>query len=259
MSGAPSIETLVRRFQDYASGFASADPDRDYHFRLKTEHTLRVLDFARTIAREERIRPDTARLTEIAALFHDAGRFEQFARHGTFNDRASCNHARMGVTVLLRDGLLEGLDPAERRVVLGAVFLHNVRALPPRLREPLGAVTRAVRDADKLDIYPVMLSHLDGDKPLDPVVCMGVQRSPGRYSDAIVNQLEREQLANYSDMRFENDFRLLLLGWVFDLNYATSRRILDQSGQLERVFRELPQDDRLLAVRKRIEANLRRP
>lgn len=258
MSGTPSIETLVRRFRDYASGFESGDPGHDYHFRLKSEHTLRVLDFARTIAREERMGPDTARLAEIAALFHDAGRFEQFARHGTFNDRASCNHARMGVTVLLRDGLLEGLDPAERRMVLGAVFLHNVRTLPPRLREPLGVVTRVVRDADKLDIYPILLTQLNSAKPLDPVVCMGVERHPDRYTDAIVEQLERRQVANYKDMHYENDFRLLVAGWVYDLNYAASRHILDQRGHLESIFNELPGDPRLLALKDRLIHHLRR-
>ncbi|MDY0306928.1 MAG: HD domain-containing protein [Desulfovibrionaceae bacterium] len=259
MSNGPDVEALIERFLNYAAGFKNGDADHDYHIRLKAEHSLRVLELARTIAREERLESGTARLLEIAALFHDAGRFEQFARHHTFNDRQSCNHARMGITVLLRDGLLGGLDPATRRVALGAVFLHNVRALPPRLPEPLGAVTRGVRDADKLDIYPVMLSHLDGDKPLDPVVCLGVARDPDRYSEAIIGQLERGRLANYADMRFSNDFRLLLLGWVFDLNYATARRILDQSGHLSRIFGELPRDERMLTLRKRIEEQVRRP
>jgi hypothetical protein len=104
-----------------------------------------------------------------------------------------------------------------------------------------------------------MLSHLDGDEPLDPVVCLGVARDPDRYSEAIIGQLERGRLANYADMRFANDFRLLLRGWVFDLNYATARRILDQSGHLSRIFRELPRDERMLTLRKRIEEQVRRP
>ncbi len=256
MTTPPDLETLVARFQAYAGGFRTGEPDQDYHFQLKVEHTLRVLDLARRIAAEERMAPDLARLVALAALFHDAGRFLQYARYRTFSDRHSANHARLGITALLRHNLLEGLDRDTRRVVLGAVFLHNVRSLAPNLRQPLDAVTRAVRDADKLDIYPVMIAHMDGSKPLDPVVSLGVVRDPRRYSEALVAELEHRRLASYENMRYQNDFRLLTAGWIYDLNYATSRRILAQKGYLERMFQDLPQDERLAALRRQILGDL---
>lgn len=254
----PDIEALRERFLAYAEAFATREPGQEAHYRLKIEHSLRVLALAQEIARQERLDTDTAELTAMAALFHDTGRFPQLRQYRTFSDQLSENHARLGVRALLENGLLEGLVPVQRRVILGAVFLHNARSLPERLPEPLSAVTRAVRDADKLDIIPLLLEHLENAPVLDPVVCLGVTRDPVRYSPALLEDLEQGRLASYSQIRYENDLRLLAAGWTYDLNYPASRRIFIRQGLLERLFRTLPPEERLLRLRLRIEADLQK-
>jgi len=225
----PDIEALRERFLAYAEAFATREPGQEAHYRLKIEHSLRVLGLAQEIARQERLAPDTAELTAMAALFHDTGRFPQLRQYRTFSDQLSENHARLGV-----------------------------RALPERLPEPLSAVTRAVRDADKLDIIPLLLEHLENAPVLDPVVCLGVTRDPVRYSPALLEDLEQGRLASYSQIRYENDLRLLAAGWTYDLNYTASRRIFIRQGLLERLFRTLPPEERLLRLRLRIEADLQK-
>lgn len=252
----PDIAALRGRFLAYAEAFAAQEPGQADHYRLKIEHSLRVLALAQDIARQERMAPDLAELTAQAALFHDTGRFPQLRQYRTFSDRHSENHALLGVRALLGNGLLEGLVPAQRRVILGAVFLHNVRSMPERLPEPLAAVTRAVRDADKLDIVPTLLDHLESAPELDPVVCLGVAREPGRYNPALLENLERRQLASYDQLQYENDLRLLAAGWTYDLNFAASRRIFADQGLLERLFRTLPPEERLLRLRRQIETDL---
>jgi len=71
----PDIEALRERFLAYAEAFATREPGQEAHYRLKIEHSLRVLGLAQEIARQERLAPDTAELTAMAALFHDTGRF----------------------------------------------------------------------------------------------------------------------------------------------------------------------------------------
>jgi putative nucleotidyltransferase with HDIG domain len=48
-------------------------------------------------------------LAETIALFHDIGRFEQFKTYGTFDDRASENHATIGLKVLKATDILNRL------------------------------------------------------------------------------------------------------------------------------------------------------
>ena len=43
------------------------------------------------------------RIAEAVALLHDVGRFEQYKRYGTFNDRKSVNHAALGVEIMKKN------------------------------------------------------------------------------------------------------------------------------------------------------------
>jgi len=45
-------------------------------------------------------------LAETMGLFHDIGRFKQYAVFGTFNDKISVNHARLGIRQIAFHGIL---------------------------------------------------------------------------------------------------------------------------------------------------------
>ena len=67
------------------------------------------------------------RLAEAIALFHDVGRFEQYARYHTFVDRRSADHAWLGVEILRKEGELDG---STRDLILRTVSYHNRMDLP---------------------------------------------------------------------------------------------------------------------------------
>lgn len=247
---------LERRFQDYAARYFDGETENDYHIDLKLQHSLRVYALARRIVEHEPLGPDAADIALVAALFHDTGRFEQFRRYRTFHDPSSANHARLGVRALLAEDLLRDLPGEVRRTVLGAVFLHNVRALPEPLREPLGAATRVVRDSDKLDIIPVVLANLAADGNGSNVVTLGLDPHPASYTRSIYDAVLAGKTANYAEMRWFNDFRLLLMSWIADLNFPTSLTIFRERGYADTIFDALPDDEAMRTLRARIDARL---
>ncbi|MBU1248319.1 MAG: HD domain-containing protein, partial [Proteobacteria bacterium] len=236
--------------------FADAAGDDAYNVELKIDHTFRVYALACRITEEESLDDRTARLVHIGALFHDTGRFVQYQRYGVYNDASTENHARLGVRELLRKGILEGLPVKDRRVVLGCVFLHNVRHLPEGLRPLIKRVTGVVRDADKLDILPIMLAHMNGSKPPNKVVTLGVAPHPTNYSSSMLEHFKRREVGSYTNMRWHNDFKLLNLTWIYDLNYQASRRILQETGHIEELLNSLPHDPALDEVRAQVRQDL---
>ena len=74
--------------------------------------------------------------------------------------------------------MLEKLPPAARRLVLGAVALHNRRSLPRGLPRELKDLTQMVRDADKLDIFQVMLAHFTPGARHNKVVNLELKPDP---------------------------------------------------------------------------------
>ncbi len=255
----PGIKEHYERFTAYARSFRTGDEEHDAHLRLKEEHTLGVLSQAEAIAGAEavfRADPALRRALLLAALYHDLARFPQYAAYQTFSDARSVNHGRWASRELGRSGFLDGENPVVRRLARAAALLHNRYVLPGRLPDDVLAVCRAVRDADKLDILRVMRANLgEGMRP-DPVVVMNVADSP-EYTPAVLAAVSEGRLASFADMRTVTDFRLLLCGWAYDLNFSWSRRMAARSGNLRAIAEALPDTSELAAFKDRYLRELR--
>jgi hypothetical protein len=53
-------------------------------------------------------------------------------------------------------------------------------------------------------------------------------------------------------MRYINDFKLLLISWVFDLNFPASRRAFLNRGYADELLRSLPERPELTGLKDRI-------
>ncbi len=232
----------------YADGFLCGRDERDANVDLKREHCLRVMDEAAAIVADIGPDPAEADLILLAALYHDVGRFEQIRRWGTFDDSRSTDHGALGSRVLGREPFLDALDPASRRLVRAAVSAHNRRFFPRGLEPRAALATRVVRDADRLDIFPVMLGHLAPGAPRDPVVVLGVRDDPERYSESVLADVMAGRLADYRRMAWTNDFKLILLSWVHDMHFPAARRALVERGLVAAVLAMLPDNPEFRAL-----------
>ncbi|MDL2306789.1 HD domain-containing protein [Desulfovibrio sp. OttesenSCG-928-C06] len=186
------------------------------------------------------------RILLLAALYHDLGRFEQLKRYNTFRDADSINHAELGAQLLLelKSGNAPRFMPGEpeksRALVREAVLAHNRFALSPEMEPHLAAISHAVRDADKLDILRVMAAELAPGKTPDPTVVLGLADEPDKCTQAVIDAVQESSQVKYSEMRYVNDFRLLLCSWLDNIAYPASLRILAKNGHLESIVDGLP-------------------
>lgn len=207
---------------------------------LKLEHTFMVLANAQDIIAGEALAQDTACGAWLGALYHDLGRFSQYARFHTFRDRDSCNHGLLGVKQLKRGAFLAAEEAPVRRLALLAVGLHNRYALPAGLAPRESCVARVVRDADKLDILRIMDAHLSGPGDYNPTVVLSLPDTDEFHSPRVIEAALAGRTAAYADLRTVNDFRLLLASWFFDLSFDSSRRRLARDGHARRLLAGLP-------------------
>ncbi len=251
------------RFQDYERWFRHftekfrQGSDFDVgNVDIKINHSLRVLALAQRLTATLALPPQLQELAHLAALFHDVGRFPQYARYQTFHDQRSVNHALQGVITLKEHQVLAGLPTAAQKLVLAAVGLHNRRALPVTLAPLARLLTWVVRDADKLDIFAVMLAHFHPSAPPNKVVNLGLQLHPSHYTPAILAAVQQRQLVNYQDMVWVNDFKLLLCSWLYDLNFPASKKIVAERGYLAKLFAYLPPEPEFTKLHQQLAADL---
>jgi hypothetical protein len=62
------------------------------------------------------------------------------------------------------------------------------------------------------------------------------------YSRDLLQQLKHREMAHLSTLKTLNDFKLLQLSWVFDLNFPASFRLLLERGYIDRLAAALPMD-----------------
>lgn len=237
----PDLAPLHAWFTSYCGTFRAADPEVQRNFDLKEEHTRNVCLDARLIAQGST--PRFRMLAEVAGLCHDLGRFPQFRDFQTFKDSDSLNHAHLSLQVLRQNALLDFLPDDERESVETAVRLHNVFEVPAGLPpEPL-KLLRLLRDADKLDIWRVFIDYFhapEGERP--SAAGLGFPDLPGCSPETLAS-VGRGEMVQLSSLRTLNDFKLLQLSWIYDINFTATLRLIRQRSVLERFTAILPTED----------------
>jgi hypothetical protein len=234
------IETFTAFFADYVRSFYSADPEDQSNISLKEEHSFKVCGIARRLAIDEEQTRDRTLIAETIGLFHDIGRFPQYARYRTFRDSVSVNHGALGADVLTEQDLLHPLSRDEQRIVLNAVRFHNAFAVPLLPDADDIFFLRLVRDADKLDIWRIFLGFFeDGRREMTPAVGLGLPETPGYTKEAIACIMDGKPVA-HTALKNVNDFTLMQLSWVYDLNFSSSYRMLAENDYINRLIALLP-------------------
>jgi hypothetical protein len=249
----PADLTRLETWLDaFVQGFYRRDPVYDRPVRLKYDHSLRVRDDIRMLGGRLGLPEPQLRLAQAAALMHDVGRFPQYARYGTFLDRASANHAHLSLRTMAAQRVLHALPRAERRLIVRAVAFHNAARLPGGPPDFGRLLMRLLRDADKLDIWKVVTDYYDRRREApDPVIELGLPDLP-TCSPAAIASLAAGRMVDLATLRSFNDFKLLQLGWVFDLNFQPSFQALQTRGYIQKISVRLPPADGLDAALERV-------
>lgn len=240
-------------FADYAAGFYGKDKFVNANLKMKEEHSQRVREEMSYLAEELGLSDNQRRIADAIALFHDVGRFEQFVKHRTYNDSRSVNHCLLGVGVLRREKVLEQVDRREKELIEKAIEYHGLIEIPSGLEEELLLFSKLIRDADKLDIFYVVLEYYKQyrDNPTEFVLELDYPDKPG-YSDEVVEWILRGQRIDYGRLRTLNDAKLCQLGWVYDVNFTVTLKRIKQRRFLEKTFDFLPESKDINKVRKKI-------
>jgi hypothetical protein len=237
------LDELHHWFDTYVQTYNDIDEEGFRNILLKVEHTRKVCEVMELLATGEGLTPDEARIAASVALLHDVGRFPQYRRWRTFRDSDSDNHARLGIEVIREQGLLKNLPETERLIIEEAVRFHNLLALPLRFTSPSALFIRLIRDADKLDIWRVFLDYFRQPEDLRPsAVTLGFPDLP-EVTPACVRELAAGRVIRLEDVRVLNDFKLLQISWVYDLNFRSAYSLLRQRGYIAALAATIPLDE----------------
>jgi len=237
------LDKLQNWFNSYTNEFYTNEVEFDRNIRLKVEHSHKVSLVMEKLAIGEGLPPEDARIAQAVALLHDVGRFPQYRRWRTFRDRDSDNHARLAIEVIREQALLAKQSPRVRLLIEEAVRFHNLLEMPVRLKSDTDIFLRLIRDADKLDIWRVFVEHFNAPpEERASAALLGFPEKPG-VSPACLAALIERRIVNLETVNCINDFKLLLISWVYNLNFRTSYNLLLEGDYINSILSGLPDDD----------------
>ena len=243
-----ALKRVQQWFEEYAWGYAGVDGEFHPMLRLKFDHSLRVQRYARQIATELAWSQKDINLADALGLLHDIGRFPQFKQYGTLQDARSIDHGECGFCTATRTGVLVDCHPSRAQWILDGIRFHNRREIPAGLEHDSLRFVKLVRDADKLDIFhivvdtirnatfrqhPEILAGIDPDGPLNPV---------------LVNEVREQRRGTYEHVRSLADWIVLMLAWVYNLNYLPTLHEVTRAGFLEDLIGLAPDTPEVRAI-----------
>ncbi len=256
-------------FDGFAAGFYShkgrLTPERDTlrwagdeeyinsNLKLKEDHSRRVCEETLFLADELGLDENKRLLAETIALLHDVGRFPQFIKYRTYNDPRSVNHCKLAVDTLKEHKVLDALEPGERQIILDAIEYHGRKQIPANLDEETMFFCRLIRDADKLDIYRVVIEAYikQRDDPGNFMFELELPDEP-RCTPEIIEAVLNGEHIDYAKLQTWNDLKLINLAWVYDVNFIPTFKRIKERRAIETIIGLLPDTPDIRKVRDKV-------
>ena len=214
------MKDIFESFDEYTKNY-------DFNIKgvnMKYHHTLRVADIAKKIAKSINLNEEDTELAVKCALLHDIARFKQTTEYNTFEDNISFDHGDMGETILRKNNYISTYeeDKYKQELIITTVRNHNKFKIEDNLDEKVVLFCKIVRDADKVDILNNQsLYKIDG-------IC--------DINENIYNSIKKHELVNNKDVsnKVENDLRQI--GFLFDLEFSESYKIINENNIVNNTF-----------------------
>ena len=223
---------------------------KDERIRRKYEHSLNVVDLCEKIAIYLNLPKEDILIAKMIGLLHDFGRFEQIKVYNTFDDKRSVDHAKLGIKLLEEFGFAEFVtDKSIQNLIKKAILNHNKNFIDDNLSEREKLFAKIIRDADKIDIY-----RLWQENEFETVSSL--------IDDKIYERMLKCEY-DYESITNKLDYYVLLLGLIYDVNFAWSIKYLKEKDYLNIILDKvikanLHEEKRLNNIKEKINSYIER-
>jgi hypothetical protein len=234
---------LNQYFLKHVRSFGEVDARVKAHFDMKVRHTYNVVRNIQKIVQLEGFDEQTMTLAAIIALFHDIGRFRQFMDYGTFDDSISLNHAELSVRLLHDEGIDLLIPAPEMDIIIPSILQHNIPYITEDKNTEVILFSKLLRDADKIDIWKIQTET-------DVVYTIRSPETVNHYiiPDEIYQCFLENRIVTVDYARSLNDFRLLRLSWIYDMNFPATYGLLNKEDYASAILAKIPSSDRLYEI-----------
>lgn len=239
-------------FNKYIESFNDLNDSQQANFQIKKDHSFRVAELSIMLAEKLDLTEEQSQIAFLAGLFHDIGRFRQLFDFDTFHDAKSVDHADFGLKILQEELFFDKMDLVRKNFILLAIKNHNKFKIQDGLSEQELLFVKLIRDADKLDIYKVLLDYYSNRNAGTNHTLTWELPKGSVISPAVAKEILSGKLVSKTNVMSEIDVKIMQLSWVYDLNFRPSFEYLLRNRYLERIYNTLSKNDLVIEIYRKI-------
>ena len=200
---------------------------KEEKIKLKYDHSLRVQKICEKIAKDEKFKEEDYKIASLVGLLHDYGRFYQWKKYKTYEDKKSIDHGDYAVERLFENNEIKDFykNTENYNIIYEAIKYHNKYKVPDKVESK--KMCNLIRDADKLDIlymYTIDIFKLT---------------EKGAVAPKIKEDFYNHKLINSKDIKTDIDVSIRSLGLIYDLNFKYSYTFLKENKIIEKIYKKL--------------------
>ncbi|MCD4717773.1 MAG: hypothetical protein K8R45_13680, partial [Desulfobacterales bacterium] len=116
--------------------------------------------------------------------------------------------------------------------------------------------SRLLRDADKLDIWRVVIDYYtQKNGTRNETIELDLPDTPD-ISETVYEDLMSGRLVRVGCLRTLNDFKLLQMGWIFDVNFPRTFQLVRERAYLKIIRDTLPTSKRVSEIFSKVQSYL---
>ncbi len=243
------VNKYISWFDNYVNQFIKQFPDLAENIEIKAGHCRLVSNEAFDLATNLKLTDEDILLAETIGLFHDVGRFRQYVKYQTFSDSKSQNHSELAVEVLKENNILKDLSADTQEIIFKSIINHSRAEIIPDKNERVIFFSKLIRDADKLDIWRLITEYYMVKEQKENKTLELELSNNDEISDDVFEAIINKKVVLKESMKTLNDFKLLQIAWLFDLNFDYSIKRLYDKKYLDKIFDSLPENEKVNQVR----------
>lgn len=221
-----NLELIKNEFDNYVKLYDMSNYDINYKYR----HSYRVYKLCERISKDLNLNTEDILLCSVIGLLHDIGRFEQLKEFSSYKD-ANLDHADLGVKLLFEESLIDkfNIDSKYYDIIEFAIRNHNKYEIEKTNDNRKLMFAKIIRDADKIDIIKASVIYDD----------FKINECERDISKEIEKTFFRNKQIKVNDIKNENDETILLLAFLFDINYSASLKIIRDENLVDKFYSKI--------------------
>ena len=223
---------IMNAFDEYTNKFDMNDNKLSY----KYYHSYRVMNNMIVLAKNLNLSYCDIKLAKCIGLLHDIGRFEQYKRYHSFNDKL-LDHGDYGSKIIKEKNILTKFEIKEKdyEIVYKTIRNHNKYEIEPNLTKRELLFAKMIRDADKIDIlYALNNSEIKSI----------IYEDDSDIRDEIKQQFLNHTLVKRDNKITTNENIVVIFSFVYDLNFNLSLDLIKYKQYYEKIYERLIDKDK---------------